>query len=136
MSTEVIAVADALGAAIAARSAQQFESLYADDVVVWHGATGQSMGKAENIGLLRAVFQLTKELRYVNIRRHVIDGGLLQQHQLTGIFADGKPMPVLEVCMVIKNDGHRIARIEEYFDSQTFAEVWARVAALTAGSSH
>jgi ketosteroid isomerase-like protein len=130
MPNEAIEVAEALGRAINARSREQFNALYADDVVVWHSNTGKGMGKAENIGLLAGVFALTSQLQYVNIRRHLIDGGCVQQHQLTGTFKDGTPMPTLEACLVIKVRNGQITRIDEYFDGQSFDEVWKRLAAL------
>jgi ketosteroid isomerase-like protein len=130
MSTEANTAADALGAAIKARSTAQFDSLYADDIIVWHGSTGKGMGKKENIGLLAGVFQLTSALEYRNVRRHPIDGGVVQQHQLCGTFADGKPLPTLEACLVIKVRDGQITRIDEYFDGSTFSEVWTRLAAL------
>jgi ketosteroid isomerase-like protein len=130
MAVDAIAVADALGAAIKARSIAQIGAVYADDIVVWHGATGSAGTKSENMGLLGAVFQLSSQLEYRNVRRHLIDGGIVQQHQLVGTFADGKPMPTLEACLVIKIREGRIARIDEYFDGNTYAEVWARLEAL------
>lgn len=133
MSADVIAIAEALGAAIKARSADQFRQIYADDIVVWHASTGTSATKSENIALLSGVFAITSRLEYRNIRRHLIEGGLVQQHQLVGAFSDGKPLPVLEACLVMKVRDGRITRIEEYFDGQTFAEVWARLKALNTG---
>jgi ketosteroid isomerase-like protein len=133
MSANAIAVADALGSAIKARSVDQFRRIYADDVVVWHASTGTAASKNENIALLAGVFQLTAQLEYRNIRRHLIEGGLVQQHQLVGTFADGKPLPALDACLVIKIRDRQITRIDEYFDGQTFAEVWARLEALNAG---
>lgn len=132
MSTDAIKAADALGAAIKARSVERVREIYADDVVVWHGATGTSANKADNTALLGGVFQLTSALEYQNIRRHLIEGGVVQQHRLVGAFADGRPLPPLEACMVIKVRNGLITRIDEYFDGQTFAEVWEKLAALNA----
>lgn len=122
--------ADALGAAIAARDVEAIRALYAEEVSVWHASTGATQTKAENSGLLEKVFQIASSLAYVNIRRHRIEGGLVQQHDLVGVFDDGKPMPALHVCMIIRARGGRILSIEEYFDGATYAEVWSRIAAL------
>jgi ketosteroid isomerase-like protein len=131
MTTKAEAAADALGSAIRARNANQILAIYADDVAVFHGSTGQSMGKAENAGLLAGVFAITSELEYINIKRHAIESGLVQQHRLTGKFSDGKDLPGLEACLVIKvNEAGKIASIDEYFDGSIFAEVWERLAAL------
>jgi ketosteroid isomerase-like protein len=60
----------------------------------------------------------------------VIDGGIVQQHRLVGTFDDGKEMPGLNACLVIKVGGGLITSIDEYFDGATYAEVWERLAAL------
>lgn len=121
-------VADKLGAAIASLNAENIRAIYADDVVIWHPAFGQEMGKAENSGLLAQVFMLADELHYEEIRRHEIPDGVIQQHVLTGRFTDGTPIPRLQVCMIIKVRDGLITRIEEYFDAGTFAPVWERLA--------
>ena len=126
-------VADKLGAAIASLDADNISAIYADDIVVWHPAFDQEMGKAENARLLAQVFALAKELHYEQIRRHSIPGGIIQQHVLTGTFRDGVPLPRLQVCMIIKVRDGLITRIEEYFDAGTFAPVWERLAAASEG---
>lgn len=127
MSNEAYKAADALGAAIKARSTEQLEKLYDDGIVVWHNTTGQGMGKAENIGLLRGIFAIASHMEYKDIRRYPIEGGLVQQHQLTGTFNDGVAMPSLDACMVIKVKDGRILRIDEYLNAATFDEVWRRL---------
>lgn len=128
MQNEAFAVADALGAAIEARSPEMLRQVYGEDMQIWHNPTGQAMSGAENIGLLEKIFAITSQLKYIDIRRYPIEGGLVQQHQLVGTFSDGKPMPALHACLVIKVSDGKIRHIDEYFDSQTFAEVWQRLA--------
>jgi ketosteroid isomerase-like protein len=128
-TAEIYAVADKLGDAIASRDADKIRAIYADDVVIWHPAFDQEMDKVENSGLLARVFELASDLKYENIRRHPIDGGVIQQHVLTGAFTDGEPLPRLQVCMIIKVRDGKITRIEEYFDAGTFAPVWERLGA-------
>lgn len=135
MNAEAHSLADALGKAINDRDPQLLRSIYADDIQVWHGATGGSMGKEQNIEMLSAVFAVTSRLEYVDVRRHDIEGGLVQQHQLVGAFDNGKVLPGLNACMVIKVADGKIVSIDEYFDSQTFADVWARLAALAPAES-
>lgn len=131
MQNEAYRLADALGAAIKARDPEQLRAIYADNIRVWHGATGQAMGAAENIGMLDAVFRATSRLEYVDVRRHPIEGGLVQQHQVIAALDDGQPVPPLNACMVIKVADGKITSIDEYFDSATFADIWARMAALS-----
>lgn len=130
MSNEARNVADALGKAIAERDVEQIRALYDDSMVVWHASTNAEQSKEENAGLLAGVFAITSEMEYKDIRRHDIEGGVVQQHRLTGKFDNGKPLPDLHACLVIKVANGKITRIDEYFDSPAFAEVWERLAAL------
>lgn len=132
MSDSAIAAVDALGKAIHDRDAALLRTLYADDIAVWHASTNAEQDKAQNIGLLEAVFAVTSELEYVNIRRQPIAGGVVQQHSLVGRFADGTEMPALHACLFIWVRDGQISRIEEYFDSAAFAELGARLAANAA----
>jgi len=131
VTTELETAADGLTAAIGGRDASILSKLYADDIVVWHAATQQEQNKTENIGMLSAVFEVTSRLEYIDIRRHVSGDVVVQQHSLVGEFDDGKPLPKIPACLVMRVRGGKIVRIEEYFDSSTFAEVWERLASLT-----
>jgi limonene-1,2-epoxide hydrolase len=130
MQPAIAAAADALGEAIHARSYEQVLAIYSDDIVVWHGSTGQSMGKVENAALLADIFKLTSHLEYINIKRHAIEGSLVQQHRLIGKFADGTELPPLEACLVMTVRKGLIVRIDQYFDGSVYQEVWARLAEL------
>lgn len=134
MSINARALADALGTALNKRDPKLLRAIYADDIAVWHAATGGTMGKEENIGLLSNLFAVTSRLEYTDIKRYDIEGGVVEQHVLTGAFDNGTELPALNACMVIKVAGGKITSIEEYFDSQTFAVVWARLATLGRGA--
>ena len=127
MTTAAAQLVDALGAGIAARDAERIRTLYADNIRVWHGATGVAQTKDENIGLLTAVFGVTSSLEYRDIVRHEFDGGLVQQHRLCGTFADGTPMPDLYACLIFEVADGKITKIDEYFDSAQFTELAARL---------
>ena len=128
MASESDIVMDELGRAISERNVSRLMSLYQNDVVIWHAATGQQQSKNENCALLENLFKISAELRYENIRRYPIDGGVVQQHCLTGLFDDGAEIPKLEACMVVKINNGKISSLDEYFDAQTFAPVWERLA--------
>jgi len=132
MTTEANALADALGKAIGDRDVDQVRALYAEDIVVWHGSTNVEQSKEENVGLLAAVFAITSELGYQDIVRHDIADGVVQQHRLAGKFDDGKPIPDLLACLIIKTANGKIIRIDEYFDSAAFGEMAERLQALNA----
>jgi ketosteroid isomerase-like protein len=122
--------ADALGSAIQTRDVDAIRAIYADKIRVWHGSTNQAQTKEENANLLAAVFSITSRLEYVDIKRHKIEGGIVQQHRLVGTFDDGRPMPDLYACLVIKTQDGKIVSIDEYFDGSIYAEVWERIAVL------
>jgi limonene-1,2-epoxide hydrolase len=122
--------AEALGAAVKARSAEQVAAVYADNIVVWHACTGQAMGKGHNVELLGRVFAVTAELEYVDVRRILLDGVVVQQHRVAGRLSDGKQLVPLEVCMIMRVRAGLITRIDGYFDRENFAEAFARIAAL------
>jgi limonene-1,2-epoxide hydrolase len=134
VTDEATKAADALGAAMHARDADAIRAIYADEVIVWHGSTGQSQTKDENAGLLAGVFQITSRLEYADIQRHLIDGGIVQQHRLVGAFDNGEPLPDLNACLVIKVRDGQITRIDEYFDGATYTPVWERLAKLAAAN--
>jgi limonene-1,2-epoxide hydrolase len=129
-TSEAEFAANALGAAIHSRDVEAIRAIYADGIRVWHGSTNQSQTKEENSNLLAAVFSITSQLEYVDIKRHKIEGGIVQQHRLVGIFDNGRPMPDLNACLVIKVKDGKIVSIDEYFDGSIYAEVWERIAAL------
>lgn len=128
MNNEAHAIADDLGAAIFARDANLIRAVYHDDISVWHGSTGIAQSKDENVSLLSGVFSITSSLQYVDIKRHDIPGGVIQQHRLVGAFDNGKPLPDLFACLVIMVSDGKISRIEEYFDGSVYSEVFARAA--------
>ncbi|MDF1691468.1 MAG: nuclear transport factor 2 family protein [Zhongshania sp.] len=127
MTNKLDVVIDELGMAIAGRDINRLRNIYDDKVVVWHSATGQAQTKEENCALLAKLFTISAELGYHSIQRHAIEGGVVQQHCLKGRFNDGTEMPALHACMVIKVEGGKIIRIDEYFDFQTFAPVWEKL---------
>lgn len=112
-------------------------AIYDDGITVWHASTGATQSKEENAALLAAVFAITEQMEYVDIKRHDIPGGIVQQHRLVGRFAGGKPLPDLYACLVITVKSGKIIGIEEYFDGSIYAEVFALAAAhMSAGLRH
>jgi ketosteroid isomerase-like protein len=72
--------AEALGAAVKARGTAQVAAIYAEDIVVWHACTGQTMGKSHNVESLGRVFKVTSELEYTDVRQTVQDGRPIARH--------------------------------------------------------
>jgi len=109
-------IANRVADAITSRDVGKVDELYHPDVVVWHAATGQVVSRSDALAMSAAVFAATSELGYRNVRRHPIENGFIQQHQLVGRLANGAQIPPVEVCMVIKFRDDKIISTEEYFD--------------------
>ena len=116
MTTKTDTIAERIAQAMASRDVNKLDRLYHPDIVIWHAATGQVVSRSEALGLAAVVFSATSELGYRNVRRHPIEGGFIQQHQLVGRLADGTPTPPVEICMIIKLRDDQIIGAEEYFD--------------------
>ncbi len=109
-------LADRFFAAIEATDTGALDELYTRDAVIWHNYDDVEQPRDENIAMLANFPKMFKEFRYTNIRRHYFDGGFVQQHVCKGTKANGEPFEVPN-CMVVRVDGGRIARIDDYFDS-------------------
>jgi ketosteroid isomerase-like protein len=93
-----------------------FESLYADDIVVWHNHDQVAQNKTQNIQRLARFFQDFVDLRYERITRIATAGGFVQQHVIVGeCHKSGRRLEV-PVCAVVTLRGSQICRLEEYFD--------------------
>lgn len=60
------------------------------------------------------------ERRYEVLRREALPDGVLQQHVLHLVTADGERHAV-PACLVVGLEGDRIRRIEEYMDPTPFS---------------
>lgn len=120
-------VMDTLGDGLRTRNVAAIRALYADDVRIWHASTAVEQGKEENLAFLASIFTLVSELEYRDVQRHLIDGGVVQQHCVAGVFLDGSSVPDLHACVIVKLRDGQIARVEEYFSADSWAEVWARL---------
>ena len=94
--------------------------LYSHDMIVWHNFDNRAQSREENIELLSHLPEMFHEFKYTNIRRHIIDDGFVQQHDLSLVKKDGTRNTV-HVCMVVKLRHNHIVRIDEYFDTSQAA---------------
>src|SRR4030081_3838818 len=79
-----LAVAERLTACFGSHDIKAFESLYADDIVVWHNHNQISQTKAQNIQRLSRFFEDFANLRYEHIARIPTPAGFVQQHVIMG----------------------------------------------------
>jgi hypothetical protein len=110
-----LAVAERLTASFASHDIAAFESLYADDIIVWHNHNQISQTKAQNIQRLSRFFEDFANLRYERIARIPTPAGFVQQHVITGDCRQGGHLE-MPVCAVVSLQKTRICRLDEYFD--------------------
>jgi ketosteroid isomerase-like protein len=118
-AAEIHALADRFFAAIEAGDVAALGSIYADDATIWHNFDQIDQSVADNLLVLGWMHANLGALRYVDIRRIIVDDGFVQQHLLTG-HAAGGPLALPAMMKVTVNDG-RITRIEEYLDTAQLA---------------
>jgi ketosteroid isomerase-like protein len=90
-------------------------ALYAPGAVVWTCFDDRERNVDSSMGVLEWLVGATTERRYEVSRRIEIEGGVLQQHVLHATALSGKTFS-MPACLVIRIDGDRITRIDEYLD--------------------
>ena len=113
-------VVQALFAGIEAGDIAAVQRCYAKDVVVWHNNDGLEQGRDANLATLRWCVEHIAGMRYEDVRRYPIEGGLVQQHVLRGTAPSGADLEV-PACMVVQVRDGLITRIDEYLDSAQVA---------------
>ncbi|MEO8606190.1 MAG: nuclear transport factor 2 family protein [bacterium] len=116
MSDDHLAIAERLFAAIVAGDIDAVRALYAPDVRVWHNYDGIEQTGAENLRVLGWVASHIKDLHYEQVRRQATADGFVQQHVLRGTV--GAVAVAIPACLIGTIRAGKIARIDEYLDSQ------------------
>ncbi len=106
-------------------------SHYADDIRVWHNYDEAEQDKSANLAVLANLTRCLKDVRYVDRRVDVFDGGYVQQHTLTALAVDGTALSLPAVLVVRLHDGLAV-RLDEYLDSAQAAAFY-RAYALVDG---
>jgi ketosteroid isomerase-like protein len=119
-----LAVAERLFAAIERGDVDAVGALYAPDVAVWHNYDNVAQTRDQNLRTLAWMVRNVASLRYEEVRRKPVSGGVLQQHVLRGVAPNGAQLEIPS-CMLISVVDGRITRIEEYLDSAQFAALRA-----------
>jgi ketosteroid isomerase-like protein len=111
------AIANRFFAAVEAGDLDRVVSFYHPDIRIWHSRDEADTNIEQNKQLLRLFFDRVHDRRYEVIRRHVFDGGFVQEHIVHGTMADGSRvrLPVCFLCHLTE-DG-KIKRIAEYLDA-------------------
>ena len=110
-----LAALETMTAAMAARNADLFTSVYSDNARVWHNTTRTEQSKEENHAFLAATMQQFKSMEYRDIKRVGTASGVVQQHVLHAEMENGHKLE-LPACLIVEMDGDRIGRIDEYYN--------------------
>jgi ketosteroid isomerase-like protein len=94
---------------------------YAPDAKIWHNTDDAEQSRDDNAETLKGFVQRISNRVYANRRLQAFEGGFVQQHELTGVRADGVAVR-LTACIVCAVEDGRITRLDEYFDSAQVAQ--------------
>ena len=110
----IAAIADKFFEAVNNGDLAVLDELYSQDVSVWHNYDELNQNREESMRTLSWLNKKAGPLRYVDIRRVLLEDGFIQQHvvELGGI-AEGLRMPAM---LRVYCDERQIHRIEEYVD--------------------
>ncbi len=110
----IVQTADRFFDAVSRGDTAVLASLYSPDAVIWHNYDDIEQTREQSMRLLSWLDRKAGPLRYVDVRRILLDDGFVQQHvvELGGGCA-GLRMPAM--LRVFCDDRH-IHRIEEYVD--------------------
>jgi ketosteroid isomerase-like protein len=99
---------------------ETIESLYAEDVIVWHNNDNIGQTKSQNLAALAGAFERLVKRRYADRVLNLFDGGFVQQHRFIAIRQDGEIIE-MPVVVVGKISNGQIHRLDEYFETQALA---------------
>jgi ketosteroid isomerase-like protein len=94
---------------------------YAADARIWHNFDQIEMSPEQNASSIEQLIRLLPERQYTNIKRFVIEGGVVQQHVITGVTDNGRRIE-WPGCIVFSIQNDRISRLEEYVDIQSLTK--------------
>ena len=90
--------------------------LYADDMVGWRSFDRKELGKKQMLRVIEYLVKHVRDVRYENMRVEVTPSGYVEQHVLHAIAPDGTRVEA-PACLVVRVEGGRIRRLDEYLDS-------------------
>lgn len=113
-------LADAIFDAIERGDVDLIESVWADDVEVWHNNDDLVQNKEQNLAVLAWMIKKTASREYLDIVRDITTSGFAQRHVLRLTFDDGRVRELPAAIFFAVSDG-RVKRIDEYLDSAHIA---------------
>jgi len=110
---------DGLFAAIGARDVDAVAALYADDVEVWHNASGRARDRAGGVRVMRAFLERAQDVSYEILERRHWEGGAVQRHVLHVRVAGEEH--AIDACIVFAFADSKLTRVYEYVDGRALA---------------
>ena len=102
--------------------------LYAPDAVIWTAQDPADRTPEENIAVLGWVKENIRDFHYEDVRCQATATGFVEQHTTCGRAPGGKEFR-FPACLVVRVEGGRITRLDEYFDTAPLAEALAQITA-------
>ena len=110
------ALAKRLFEAIEHNDHEALREVYSPEVRVWHNHDGHAQDIDTNLRVLSWLHRTLADRRYEQVVRQPTPTGFVEQHVLRGTTPNGEQINV-PACLVVRIDGDRITRIDEYVDS-------------------
>jgi ketosteroid isomerase-like protein len=119
---QFFAVADRFLGALESGDVEEVLSCYAADARIWHNFDQREMTPGESIRSFPEYFQSFPTRKYLNVRRHHLPRyGLVQQHTLRLVRADGRDFD-WPGCIIFMITGSKIDLLEEYVDMSSITQ--------------
>lgn len=109
------AIIDRFYAGLASGNLEGSLACLTSDARIWHCFDGLAQGREESLAGWHDLVAGFPERAFVDVCRHAIPGGFVQQHMMTGRTAAGDLIG-WPICVIVRIEDGLIARIEEYID--------------------
>ncbi len=123
MATEIngqFAVAEKFTEALMAGDLDSVLDCYGADAEIWHNLDDRTIDAREGVRGLTSFFSSFPGRKATDVRRHAIDGGIVQQYTLHLERNDGRIF-TQPICIVFTFAAGKIKRVEEYVDLSRMA---------------
>jgi ketosteroid isomerase-like protein len=125
-------IIDRMYGALANRDLDGAMACLAPGARVWHCFDGIAQDRAAILAGWTALLAGFSDFAFVDVRRHAIAGGFVQQQMMTGRTPSGA-LVAWAICLVVRLENGLVARVEEYIDRASRFSVADLHAATTPG---
>jgi hypothetical protein len=89
--------------------------IYSPELVVWHNFDQVEQPLQDSLKMMHWFRKRVPDVRYDDLRRHIIPGGFVEQYVVRGTTPEGSTLE-MPACIVGTVVDDRITRLEEYLD--------------------